>query len=129
MHVSPQIGERHRDHHRRNEGQECQEFRDYLKGSFVVMAIMFSTQEAGIGWFWGTSCAFSAYAHQLQHENPLLDENAGALCASQIRYVASQLWSSRRLVGSCVWHLQACGMADRRKVNSRGVIGNFGGGK
>jgi hypothetical protein len=33
----------------------------------------------------------------------LLDENACSLCSSQIRDVASQLWFSRRLVGSCVW--------------------------
>jgi sterol desaturase/sphingolipid hydroxylase (fatty acid hydroxylase superfamily) len=74
MHVSPRIGKRHRDHHRRNEGQGVVwEFRDYVIGSFVVMAVMFFLSwEAGIGWFLGglVYAAFSAYAHQLQHENP-----------------------------------------------------------
>jgi sterol desaturase/sphingolipid hydroxylase (fatty acid hydroxylase superfamily) len=74
MHISPRIGERHRDHHRRNEGQGVMwEFRDYIRGSFVVMCLMFFfSWEAGIGWFLGglIYAAFSAYAHQLQHENP-----------------------------------------------------------
>ena len=74
MHVSQKIGERHRDHHRRNEGQGViWEFRDYVRGSCIVMFIMFCySLEAGIGWFLGglSYAAFSAYAHQLQHENP-----------------------------------------------------------
>jgi sterol desaturase/sphingolipid hydroxylase (fatty acid hydroxylase superfamily) len=74
MHVSPRIGERHRDHHRRNEGQGVLwEFRDYVRGSFVVMCLMFFyCWEAGVGWFLGglVYAAFSAYAHQLQHDNP-----------------------------------------------------------
>jgi sterol desaturase/sphingolipid hydroxylase (fatty acid hydroxylase superfamily) len=74
MHVSPRIGERHRDHHRRNEGQGVLwEFRDYVRGSLLVMCLMFFySWEAGIGWFLGGLfyAAFSAYAHQLQHENP-----------------------------------------------------------
>jgi len=46
------------------------EFRDYVLGSFVVMAIMFSThwRQESVG-FGGFFAAFSAYA-QLQHENP-----------------------------------------------------------
>lgn len=74
MHASPRVGERHRDHHRRNEGQGVLwEFLDYLKGSFIVMvaAFLFSWK-AGLGWLSGglVYAAFSAYAHQLQHENP-----------------------------------------------------------
>ena len=55
MHVSPRIGERHRDHHRRNEGQGViWEFRDYVQGSCIVMFIMFFfSLAAGIGWFMG----------------------------------------------------------------------------
>ncbi|HIK27129.1 MAG: sterol desaturase family protein [Oscillatoriaceae bacterium SKW80] len=74
MHANPRIGERHRDHHRRNQGQGViWEFRDYLKGSFVVMCLMFfHSFQAGCGWFLGglVYAAFSAYAHQLQHDNP-----------------------------------------------------------
>ena len=74
MHVSPRIGERHRDHHRRNEGQGVVwEFRDYVQGSCIAMfAMFFVSLAAGIGWFLGSLAyaAFSAYAHQLQHENP-----------------------------------------------------------
>jgi len=74
MHASPRIGKRHRDHHRRNEGQGVLwEFFDYIKGSAIAMAIPFLfSVEAGIGWVVGALfyAAFSAYAHQLQHENP-----------------------------------------------------------
>ncbi|MEO1427530.1 MAG: sterol desaturase family protein [Cyanobacteria bacterium J06633_8] len=74
MHVNRKIGERHRDHHRRNEGQGVVwEFRDYVVGSSLVMLIMFFfSWDAGLGWFLGSLsyAAFSAYAHQLQHENP-----------------------------------------------------------
>lgn len=75
MHVNKKIGERHRDHHRRNEGQGVAlEFRDYVKGSFIFMCIpFFFSIPAGIGWMSGALAfaAFSAYAHQLQHENPM----------------------------------------------------------
>jgi sterol desaturase/sphingolipid hydroxylase (fatty acid hydroxylase superfamily) len=75
MHVSQKIGERHRDHHRRNEGQGVVwEFRDYVQGSAIAMALAFLFPlQAGIGWVAGALvyAAFSAYAHQLQHENPL----------------------------------------------------------
>lgn len=74
MHVSPKIGQRHRDHHRRNEGQGVLwEFRDYVLGSAIAMAIPFIfSLIAGLGWASGAIvyAAFSAYAHQLQHENP-----------------------------------------------------------
>lgn len=74
MHASPRLGERHRDHHRRNEGQGVLwEFRDYLKGSAIAMLLPWAFSPAfGLGWLSGALvyAAFSAYAHQLQHENP-----------------------------------------------------------
>jgi sterol desaturase/sphingolipid hydroxylase (fatty acid hydroxylase superfamily) len=74
MHVSVRIGARHRDHHRRNEGQGVLwEFRDYVIGSLLAMFLMFFVSStAGWGWLLGALgyAAFSAYAHQLQHENP-----------------------------------------------------------
>jgi sterol desaturase/sphingolipid hydroxylase (fatty acid hydroxylase superfamily) len=74
MHKPYKLGERHRDHHRRNEGQGViWEFFDYIKGTILIMGLMFFVSiEAGIGWFLGgiVYAAFSSYAHQLQHENP-----------------------------------------------------------
>jgi sterol desaturase/sphingolipid hydroxylase (fatty acid hydroxylase superfamily) len=74
MHRPYKLGEKHRDHHRRNEGQGVLwEFRDYFLGTAVVMGLpFFWSIEAGIAWALGgtTFAAFSAYAHQLQHENP-----------------------------------------------------------
>lgn len=74
MHASPRVGQRHRDHHRRNEGQGVLwEFFDYVKGSAIAMLIPFLfSVAAGLGWVAGALvyAAFSAYAHQLQHENP-----------------------------------------------------------
>ncbi|MEA5463769.1 sterol desaturase family protein [Leptothoe sp. PORK10 BA2] len=74
MHVSPKVGQRHRDHHRRNEGQGVVwEFRDYVLGSAIAMAIPFIfSLTIGLGWALGALVysGFSAYAHQLQHENP-----------------------------------------------------------
>ena len=66
---------RHRDHHKRNEGQGVLwEFRDYVKGSLIAMVLPFAIAvPVGMGWFLGALvfAAFSAYAHQLQHENPM----------------------------------------------------------
>jgi sterol desaturase/sphingolipid hydroxylase (fatty acid hydroxylase superfamily) len=74
MHISPKIGERHRDHHRRNEGQGVLwEFRDYVKSTVIILCLLFfHSLAAGTGWFLGgvVYAAFSSYAHQLQHENP-----------------------------------------------------------
>jgi sterol desaturase/sphingolipid hydroxylase (fatty acid hydroxylase superfamily) len=74
MHVSARVGARHRDHHRRNEGQGVLgEFRDYVLGSLVPMVSMFWVSwTVGWSWFMGglVFAAFSAYAHQLQHDNP-----------------------------------------------------------
>ena len=74
MHRPLKLGEKHRDHHRRGEGQGVVwEFRDYVLGTIVLMPWMFwVSPEAGVGWFVGglVFAAFSAYAHQLQHDNP-----------------------------------------------------------
>lgn len=74
MHASTRVGGRHRDHHRRNEGQGVLwEFRDYVLGSLILMPLMFLVSPwAGWGWMLGglVFAAFSAYAHQLQHDNP-----------------------------------------------------------
>ncbi|NEO25736.1 MAG: sterol desaturase family protein [Kamptonema sp. SIO4C4] len=74
MHANAKVGERHRDHHRRNEGQGVLwEFLDYVKGAFLPMLALFLVSwPLGLSWFLGglTYAAFSAYAHQLQHENP-----------------------------------------------------------
>jgi sterol desaturase/sphingolipid hydroxylase (fatty acid hydroxylase superfamily) len=74
MHQPLKLGEKHRDHHRRGEGQGVVwEFRDYVLGTIVLMPWMFwVSPAAGIGWFLGglVFAAFSAYAHQLQHDNP-----------------------------------------------------------
>jgi sterol desaturase/sphingolipid hydroxylase (fatty acid hydroxylase superfamily) len=74
MHQPLRFGQRHRDHHRRNEGQGVLwEFRDYVKGTFLVMTLpLFISLPIGIGWMLGavSYAAFSSYAHQLQHENP-----------------------------------------------------------
>ncbi|GAB4356473.1 MAG: hypothetical protein Fur0042_25770 [Cyanophyceae cyanobacterium] len=68
------LGTRHLDHHRRNEGQGVLwEFLDYVKGSAIAMALpLLVSKSFGIGWLLGAIAfaAFSAYAHQLQHENP-----------------------------------------------------------
>lgn len=74
MHKPLKFGERHRDHHRRNEGQGVLwEFRDYIKGTFLMMFPPFLISiPIGLGWMIGAIAyaAFSSYAHQLQHENP-----------------------------------------------------------
>ncbi|MEM8640409.1 MAG: sterol desaturase family protein [Cyanobacteria bacterium P01_G01_bin.54] len=74
MHANARVGKRHRDHHRRNEGQGVfWEFLDYVKGSAIAMLLPFLISvEAGAAWLAGALvyAAFSAYAHQLQHENP-----------------------------------------------------------
>ncbi len=74
MHASPRAGERHRDHHRRNEGQGVAlEFIDYVKGAGIAMVVpLLFSLPFGLGWLAGALiyAAFSAYAHQLQHENP-----------------------------------------------------------
>jgi sterol desaturase/sphingolipid hydroxylase (fatty acid hydroxylase superfamily) len=74
MHKPYKLGEKHRDHHRRNEGQGViWEFRDYFLGGLVAIALPYLWSiEFGLFWTIGAVgfAAFSAYAHQLQHENP-----------------------------------------------------------
>ena len=74
MHKSPRFGQRHRDHHKRNEGQGVLwEFWDYVKGTSVLLVLPFLiSAPIGLGWCLGglAYAAFSSYAHQLQHENP-----------------------------------------------------------
>lgn len=74
MHKPLRLGERHRDHHRRNEAQGVLwEFLDYVKGTIILLIPMFFVSiPAGIGWTLGAVvyAIFSSYAHQLQHENP-----------------------------------------------------------
>jgi sterol desaturase/sphingolipid hydroxylase (fatty acid hydroxylase superfamily) len=76
MHWYPNsFGKRHLDHHRRNEGQGVVwEFFDYIKGTVILIIPMFFVSlEAGLGWAIGalSFAIFSAYAHQLSHENPV----------------------------------------------------------
>ncbi len=76
MHWYPKsFGKRHLDHHRRNEGQGVMwEFLDYIKATVILIVPMFFVSfEAGMGWLLGSVgyASFSAYAHQLQHENPV----------------------------------------------------------
>lgn len=76
MHFAPQskMGKVHVEHHRKNTGQGFwREFRDYLKGGFVLMFLMFPfSYLAGLSWMIGslTYAVFAAYAHQMQHEDP-----------------------------------------------------------
>jgi sterol desaturase/sphingolipid hydroxylase (fatty acid hydroxylase superfamily) len=68
------VGKTHRDHHARNEGQGVLwEYLDYVKPSSILMIPpFFVSLPAGIGFFIGSNlyALFSAYSHQLQHENP-----------------------------------------------------------
>ena len=75
LHQWRAIGGGHREHHARNIGQGVLwEYWDYVRPSFWMMFPMFLVSlPAGIGWFVGCNvyAVFSAYAHQLQHDNPL----------------------------------------------------------
>ena len=76
MHIYPRgIGAVHVRHHQENTGQGFWlEFRNYVVGTAPMMATMFL-----FSWQIGLSCtlgglsyaAFAAYAHQLQHDNPI----------------------------------------------------------
>lgn len=65
---------KHREHHAANTGQGVvKEFWDYFRPTGVLLLPMFLVSlEAGIGWAVGTFTYmwFSAFGHQLQHENP-----------------------------------------------------------
>lgn len=68
------FGTIHREHHAAGEGQGVLlEFWDYFKPSWPIMLAMFLVSvPAGVGWFAGCFgfAWFSAFAHQLQHDNP-----------------------------------------------------------
>ncbi|MEM9948209.1 MAG: sterol desaturase family protein [Cyanobacteria bacterium P01_D01_bin.36] len=75
MHIDPRFGKVHIQHHKENTGQGFWlEFRNYVVGTAPMMATMFL-----FSWQIGLSCtlgglsyaAFAAYAHQLQHDNPV----------------------------------------------------------
>jgi len=76
MHIDPRFGRDiipHYDHHRENTAQGVlPEFRDYsIPMPLSLLAFVISVP-VGISFVLGTIIygAFSAYAHQLQHENP-----------------------------------------------------------
>jgi sterol desaturase/sphingolipid hydroxylase (fatty acid hydroxylase superfamily) len=74
MHMVRWLGKTHRDHHARGTGQGVlMEYLDYLKGSWILMWPPFLLgMPQGIGWLLGANlfAFFSAFSHQLQHENP-----------------------------------------------------------
>jgi sterol desaturase/sphingolipid hydroxylase (fatty acid hydroxylase superfamily) len=76
MHSWPKFGRdiiTHYDHHRRNEGQGViGEFKDYLKAVVALSWVILISRPIGIGFILGACvyAIFSAYAHQLQHDNP-----------------------------------------------------------
>jgi sterol desaturase/sphingolipid hydroxylase (fatty acid hydroxylase superfamily) len=75
MHHWRAVGKTHRDHHARNVGQGVlREYWDYIKPGCLLMWPGFLVSlPAGIGWLAGMQAyaVFIAFAHQLQHENPL----------------------------------------------------------
>ena len=74
MHGWRLIGKVHRNHHATGVGQGVLlEYWEYIKPLFPLMFPMFLVSvPAGIGWFVGTNvfAFFSAFSHQLQHDNP-----------------------------------------------------------
>jgi sterol desaturase/sphingolipid hydroxylase (fatty acid hydroxylase superfamily) len=74
LHMFHRIGKTHREHHARGTGQGVLlEYWDYFKGTWWMMWPPFLISvPAGIGWLLGANgfAFFSAFAHQLQHENP-----------------------------------------------------------
>ncbi len=74
LHKFHRLGKTHREHHARGTGQGVLlEYFDYVKGTWWMMwpPFLFSLP-AGIGWVLGANgfAFFSAFSHQLQHENP-----------------------------------------------------------
>lgn len=68
-------GKTHREHHARGSAQGVLlEFWDYFKYGWLLMwpPFVFVSMAAGIGWVIGANLfiLFSAFGHQLQHENP-----------------------------------------------------------
>ncbi len=74
MHQVRWLGKTHREHHARGTGQGVLlEFWDYFIGTCWMMWPPFLISlPAGIGWLLGANgfSFFSAFSHQLQHENP-----------------------------------------------------------
>ena len=76
MHKDFALGETHRNHHATGIGQGVRlEFIDYVKffGPLLMWEPFLISLPAGIGWVTGALlfCLFSAFAHQLQHDNPM----------------------------------------------------------
>ncbi|WP_099238844.1 sterol desaturase family protein [Synechococcus sp. BDU 130192] len=71
----PKLGQGHAQHHVGGTGQGfLWEFRNYVFGINVVMLPFFlHSLTLGISWFLGCFfyAAFAAFAHQLQHDNPI----------------------------------------------------------
>lgn len=69
-------GKTHREHHARGSTQGVLlEFWEYFKYVWIFMwPPLLISRAAGIGWLLGTNAyvLFSAFAHQLQHENPAI---------------------------------------------------------
>jgi len=74
MHGGKFLGAVHRNHHATGEAQGVWlEFYDYMKYSiFLMIPAFFVSLAAGIGFAVGATlfAFFSAFAHQLQHDNP-----------------------------------------------------------
>lgn len=74
MHKAWLVGQIHRNHHRTGVGQGVLlEYWDYFKWGILFMLLpLLISWRAGIGWFLGANLftLFSAFAHQLQHDNP-----------------------------------------------------------
>ena len=76
MHIFPYFGRDivpHYEHHRENTAEGViREFKDYLMVVPLSLGAFFVSLTIGIGFVAGSVvyAAFSAYAHQLQHENP-----------------------------------------------------------
>ena len=76
MHIYPWFGNKlisHYSHHQKNQGAGViSEFKDYFTAVIILSSTFFISQSVGIGVFFGSVvyAAFSAYAHQLQHDNP-----------------------------------------------------------
>ncbi len=68
------LGATHRNHHATGVGQGVlREYLDYIKWGILLMwPPFFISWAAGVGWVIGTNlfAFFSAFAHQLQHDNP-----------------------------------------------------------
>ena len=77
MHIDPRFGRDiipHYEHHKQNYGQGVLlEFKDYLMALPITFFVFLISVPIGISFIIGSTAygIFSAYAHQLQHENPV----------------------------------------------------------